>query len=383
MDRTCITKWAKTIEDTIYSPHYVGCEINGNIQVAISVAQIYGCDVYLFGTQRNMDCFAKFFVHEGLCVKGIIDRFGTGGGTLLGIPIFCLDDLCDNNSTLENTIIFSFSRMEGNELENFEEAVKRLKIRHVFYFDGSARATITTNSVEECDRDRIQFYQEHIKEILDMLPYYNDEESYRVMNEYIRTYTERDVYREHEIESKYKYFYDSGRKDIYIHLENEIWLNFGASTGDSIFSFFRNGLKAEKIYAVEAESDRFRQLVNNIQLLPAEMQKTIIPKNIFVDGKTDLDDLTDNHRVTFINADIEGYELLMLQTLKRKIISDHPVLAICLYHKKEDLIDIPSYLIQLYDGYLFYLRKYSYCWGNINRNEELVLYAVPPDRSWN
>lgn len=383
MNNEVMARWTKIIQDTIYSPHYIGCEINGNIQVAISYAQLWNRDVYLFGTQRNMDCFTKFFIHEGLRVKGIIDRFGACGGTLLGVPITSIKQLSDNNSILENAVIFSFSRMEGEEYENFNSVVNQLKIQRVFYFDGAARGTITTNSVEEWDRDRIRYYQDHAEEILSTLPYYDDEESYRVMNEYIRTYTERDVYREHEIESKYKYFYGREKEELYTHLEDEIWLNFGASTGDNIFTFFRNGLKAKKIYAVEADAERYGQLVDNIQLLPAEMQETVVPKNIFVDGKTDLNSLVDNHRITLINADIEGYELSMLLSLKERIIKDRPVLAICLYHKKEDLIDIPSYLMQLYCGYRFFLRKYAYCWANVNRNEELVLYAVAPERKKN
>lgn len=373
--------WERTIRETVYSTNYVGCEIIGNLQVAVSYAQIWKADVYLFGTEANMDCFTKYFLHEGLRVKAIIDRFERNvGKTILQIPVISLSNLVCDVSDPENTVIFCFSEMEKQELESFKYIADRAKIQQIFYFDSLIRSTITTNCVEEWDRNRIVFYQDTIEDLIDLLPYYEDEESFQVMNEYIRTYSERDVYRKIEIPSKYKYFYDMEGRKIYTHLTDEVWLNFGASTGDNLFTFFRNGLIAKKIYAVEAETERYDQLVKNILLLPTEMRKTIIPKNVFVDINTDLNSLVDHEQLTLINADIEGYELEMLQILADKIKKDRPVLAICLYHKKEDLIHIPSYILNLYDGYKFYLRKYAYCWGNINRNQELVLYAVPPTR---
>lgn len=381
MDQRKVNKWSHIIRETIDSRHYIGGEINGNLQVAISCADIRNMDVYLFGKFINMDCFVQFFLHEHLCVKAVIDRSGERvGGVIMDIPIISLEEFLGDIAVPENTIMFSFSQMEGEEWENFKKVIELSKIQKVIYIDSITRATITTNTSEEWDRNRIQYYRENAEKILELLPYYADEESYRVMNEYIRTYIERDAYKHTEIPSQYKYFYDAEKKDLYSHLNDEVWLNFGASTGDSLFVFFRNGLKAEKIYAVEADKDRYDQLIENMKLLPKKMRETVVAKNIFVDEKTDLDKLIKDRKITLINADIEGAELQMLRLLEDRIRQDHPVLAICMYHKKEDLIEIPFYIIQLYDGYRFILRKYAYCWANQNRNYELVLYAIPENR---
>lgn len=382
MDKHTVEKWGNLIQKTVFSQHYVGCEVEGNLQVAVSFAQILKKDVYLFGTQSNMDCFIKFFQFEGLHLRAIIDRKGENlGGVLLGVPMISLANVSDIISEPENAVIFSFSELEGDERKNFEDIVKeQIGIRHIYYVNGIERRMITTNSVEACDKNRIIYYRDRIEDIIKLLPYYADEESFQVMNEYIRTYSERDVYRDREIETKYKYFFDKNKTDIYTHLDDEVWLNFGASTGDTVFTFFRNGLKARAIYAVEADQGNYEQLTENIKLLPDEMQKCVIAKNIFVDEKTNIDELLNNETVTLINADIEGYELSMLKLLREKIRREHPVLAICLYHKKEDLIDIPGYIKELYDGYRFVLRKYLFCWGNADRNEELVLYAIPENR---
>jgi len=80
-------------------------------------------------------------------------------------------------------------------------------------------------------------------------------------------------------------------------------------------------------------------------------------------------------RVDFIKMDIEGSELRALKGAEAVIKKDHPVLAVCVYHKKEDLLTIPQYIRQLYGGYRLYLRAHSrYCL-------ELVLYALPDEKT--
>jgi hypothetical protein len=51
-----------------------------------------------------------------------------------------------------------------------------------------------------------------------------------------------------------------------------------------------------------------------------------------------------------------------------------PVLAVSLYHKPEDLWDLPLLINALVPGYLLYLRRYS------DERWETVCYAVPPER---
>ncbi len=84
-----------------------------------------------------------------------------------------------------------------------------------------------------------------------------------------------------------------------------------------------------------------------------------------------LDDyFADKEPPTFIKMDVEGAELDALHGAERIIREHKPKLAVCIYHKKEDLVDIPKYLIGLDVGYKFYVRNYSLC------GVETVLYAV-------
>ena len=74
--------------------------------------------------------------------------------------------------------------------------------------------------------------------------------------------------------------------------------------------------------------------------------------------------------ITFLKMDIEGSELAALRGAERIIREQRPKLAICVYHKPEDLREIPSLLLSYHPDYKLYLRHYS-----INETET-VLYAI-------
>lgn len=73
---------------------------------------------------------------------------------------------------------------------------------------------------------------------------------------------------------------------------------------------------------------------------------------------------------TFIKMDIEGAELEALEGAKNTIMKYKPKLAICVYHKPEDIVKIPCYLHKIVPEYSFYMRHHSKGPG------ETVLYAV-------
>ena len=79
-------------------------------------------------------------------------------------------------------------------------------------------------------------------------------------------------------------------------------------------------------------------------------------------------------KVTFIKMDIEGAEYEALKGAKNIISTHHPKLAVSIYHKDEDIWELPQLILSFYPDYRFYLRHYSLS------SEETVLYAVPEDK---
>ena len=78
-------------------------------------------------------------------------------------------------------------------------------------------------------------------------------------------------------------------------------------------------------------------------------------------------------KVSMIKMDIEGAELEALKGAQNIIRKDRPVLAISVYHKPEDIVEIPKYILSLHDGYRLFMRHYSFSWY------DTVLYAVPEE----
>lgn len=72
-----------------------------------------------------------------------------------------------------------------------------------------------------------------------------------------------------------------------------------------------------------------------------------------------IDEVLQDTEVTFIKLDIEGSELEALKGAKETIKKYRPKLAICIYHKIEDLWEIPKYILDLVPDYKLYVRHYT------------------------
>ena len=79
-------------------------------------------------------------------------------------------------------------------------------------------------------------------------------------------------------------------------------------------------------------------------------------------------DLSD--RVVHIKMDIEGAEKRALRGAVEIIRRDKPMLAICVYHKNDDLLEIPKLIKEIVPDYKFYLRHHNVA------GTETVLYAI-------
>ena len=77
------------------------------------------------------------------------------------------------------------------------------------------------------------------------------------------------------------------------------------------------------------------------------------------------------NKESFIKFDIEGAELEALKGMKKLIQKFKPNLAISIYHGKNDIFEIPYYLIKNYNKYYkFKIKHYSF------GHNETVMYAI-------
>lgn len=75
----------------------------------------------------------------------------------------------------------------------------------------------------------------------------------------------------------------------------------------------------------------------------------------------------------FIKMDIEGAEMMALKGAEKTIRATKPLLAICIYHSNEDMVEIPRWIMDTcgLQDYAYFLRHHSECYP------ETVFYAIP------
>jgi FkbM family methyltransferase len=71
-----------------------------------------------------------------------------------------------------------------------------------------------------------------------------------------------------------------------------------------------------------------------------------------------LDDMIED-KVTFIKMDIEGAERLAIDGALQTIATSHPKLAICVYHRPDDMWKIADQVLSIREDYKIYLRHYT------------------------
>lgn len=207
-----------------------------------------------------------------------------------------------------------------------------------------------------------------------------DETSENNFYEFLRTIMTGDMWRIEEGNVCDKYWGDG----LYRLSEHEYWMNCGSAIGDSIFHFIRRvNKKFEHIDAIEGDVNLAKRLRRNLKYLPDELQNKITIRSEYLGGnssKVNLDAVYRNIPLSLVDMDIEGAEESVISGATETLKNQCPVLAICIYHKMSDIVNIPLLIKSYNKDYHLYLRKYTTCSWNRGNSSELVLYAIPTQR---
>lgn len=180
-------------------------------------------------------------------------------------------------------------------------------------------------------------------------------------------------------------------------IDDEVFVDVGAFDGQTSVMFAKWAGKYKKIFALEPDPQNREKCYKTLESIDAEYE--ILPfgawdkqeqlffeadlngashisgcrteknkKQIIIQANR-LDDLI-HEKVSFIKMDIEGAELNALKGAENIIKNYKPKLAICVYHEKEDIWEIPKLLLSYVPEYKLYLRHYSMS------KDETVLYCI-------
>ena len=185
--------------------------------------------------------------------------------------------------------------------------------------------------------------------------------------------------------------------------ENEYFVDGGAYIGDTIMDFLLHTKESfGAIYSFEYEKDNYEILCKNVQSLSGEVRGKIEPFCCGIWDKREegwceylgesdgtqimsekqkssnaqechldkLDNVLSNKKVTILKLDIEGAEIQGILGAEQIIKEQTPKLAICLYHKPEDLWEIPLLIHEMNPNYEMIIKHHS-----VQNYTDTVLYA--------
>lgn len=232
----------------------------------------------------------------------------------------------------------------------------------------------------------ITYYLDNKSKLLNVLELFEDEESKENFCEFVEVKFRHKRWERPQLSFREKYWGtipDSDEEGLYTHLQDENWINCGSSIGDSIVSFIEKGFQFKNIYAFEGEANSVTRMKTLMKYFPKEIVDKISIFNCYLGDESEelnFDSILAEKKISLMNMDIEGAELSVLTGAKNIICKQLPVLAICVYHRPEDLVAIPTFVKECSDDYHLYLRKYQTYFGSIRGEIELVMYAIPKAR---
>jgi FkbM family methyltransferase len=226
--------------------------------------------------------------------------------------------------------------------------------------------------------------------------FFTDDVSKQIIIERIRCY----LFGENMNKSNCPQYFEQG---IVTLSDNEIFVDGGFFTGDTteefiaqtdgmfkyIYAFEPDKFVLEKVRRDIRNSAKISIIMKGLHSKVAELRfattggasqasggniVTDDAENVSIIPVTSLDaffeDKPLNEYPTYIKLDIEGAEREALLGMRNIISIAHPKLAICAYHKPEDIYDLYELIREFRRDYKFHLRHYAnYFW-------ETVLYAI-------
>ena len=177
-------------------------------------------------------------------------------------------------------------------------------------------------------------------------------------------------------------------------VEHECFIDAGALNGDTSIAFLQwAGKRAQHVFCFEPDDKNAEKCRGNLESVAGRENITVIQKAVWSHSTrlhfdvrangtssvadkgieveaTSIDEIVGDDPVTFIKMDVEGAEEEALKGSECIIRTNKPKLAISVYHKPEDILEIPELILSYRPDYRFYLRHYCLF------DNETVLYAV-------
>ena len=336
--------------------------------------------IVIYGAKLRAEKIKSFLSGYGITVSGyIVDKaYYTEGMTFDGVRVYAAEDYLESHRC---SVVVAF---KGLSVKRENDLRTNRNVTDLWLLDFLGRFAIEGDNLitaEYYDNNRALF--EETREMLSegsSREAFDDFINQRLTGAYRKNYS-----------SNPQYF----DEDVVKFDEDEVLVDCGAYNGDSALAFIealgKQGVKGcRRIYAFEADCKNVEAMeknlsaYDNIEIVGKGVWDSVTELRFSNSGSTSssfsddgvvipvttIDEVCAGQEVTFIKMDIEGSELKALRGAENTIRRCRPKLAVCVYHRKEDLITIPQYIRSLNPDYRFEFRNYS------SDSLESVLYAL-------
>lgn len=407
MDRVVnkILRISKRIEDADFLPNILGKYYREAMDESIPVV-LFGA-----GSVGAHLCNALQLCH--LPIACFCDNNpGPVGGTYCGHPVISVEELRQKHR--QSLIVISASQRYAQQIRDQllslgfrSDAVHTLPLEPLLYYTNAVNLYWSPDDLEN-----------HARQLQGAYDLYSDAKSkdlfvcrtallsggfdYNSFRHFIRDFADLTsgsgpaFFSEPRYDENFFYF----NNDFFPLNDNELFVNVGALVGDCAVEFVNScrakGFQYKEIINLEPDPGNFLRLsanmknIDNVRCLPyglwscksrlrfsnPDQSGAGTPGSLKSDGEMEvevvsLDELLPDEEISFIKMDVEGAEMEALRGAAATIKRCAPKLAISVYHKRDDIYEIPLFVHQIYPEYKFYLRHHSTTFG------ETVLYAVP------
>ena len=349
-----------------------------------------GVELLLYGGGAHLQHVIRFMEKYHLPVSKILDTYERG--QYKDIPILRYEDFVKDVPKLDSFVIVISAVSRSQEI--MKMLCKRVPLGNIFVF---AVELLEHGLIPDIDKYRSYLLANKSKfqEFSDTLA---DVYSKRTL----------ELVLQGRISGECKYFdlcYCENQyypRDIIRFTDHEVMVELGAYDGGTLQEFISRVPNYDAIYTFEPEEKLLRHL-EEIASRQHELGRKccIIPKGAWnencikdffitedMQGNTVAIDkgteVTDSYKIemttvddtvrepiTYMKLDIEGAEMRALHGAEKQIQANKPKLAVSVYHRVEDILEIWQYLHSLVPEYRFYLRHHGFMEGT-----DTVLYAV-------
>jgi FkbM family methyltransferase len=345
-----------------------------------------GRSLVLYGAGNAGRTVARHLRTHGIAVAAFLDAGATPGDMRDGVPVYTLADWlkmgrvdqADVIVSIHNPFVDAGAVIDTLRASGFARVLSMIDYINLFPDDPEERDCLLPSAYYDDKEDRINAVRALLSDELSLV-WFDAVLRFRRAGDYSALPAPR-------LNEQYM------PADLPRWAEPMRLIDCGAYDGDTIDAMLGNGYNIESVAAFEPEPENYRKLVARFAgldavLLPCGVSSGAglvrfkgglgTSSRIVDTGETTIqcvgiDEALPSFAPTLIKMDIEGAELAALRGAERSLRSHRPGLAIAIYHKPEDLWEIPLWLAERKLGYRMYVR------GHCHVGYEFILYCHAP-----